>query len=87
LQLIKKPTSLHYQTGTNLTQQKKMEATQFINAEFQRRIDLIENAEFCNKMAILAQEIGISAKEWNENKAVILMTFANKYCQLQNELA
>lgn len=64
-----------------------MKATQFINAEFQRRIDLIESADFRSKMEVLAKEIEISAKEWNENKATILMMFANQYCQLQNELA
>lgn len=55
-------------------------------SEFQRRIDLVENPKFIAKCITLAQEIGITAKEWNENKAIILLMFANKYCQLENQL-
>ncbi len=58
-----------------------------IASEFQRRAELVENPDFISKMAILAKEIGITAKEWNENKMTILMMFANQYCQLENELA
>ena len=55
-------------------------------SEFQRRIDLLENPQFISKCITLAKEIGITAKEWNENKAIILLMFANKYCQLENQL-
>ena len=55
-------------------------------SEFQRRVELIENADFRLKCSKLAQEIGITAKEWNENKIAILMHFANQYCKLENEL-
>lgn len=64
-----------------------MTTAQMIDAEFQRRVELVENPEFISKMVVLAKQIGISANEWNENKAAILMMFANQYCQLQNELA
>ena len=66
---------------------RDMTTAQMIDAEFQRRVELIENPEFISKMVVLAKQIGISANEWNENKAAILMMFANQYCQLQNELA
>jgi hypothetical protein len=56
-------------------------------SEFQRRAELVENPEFISKMIILAKEIGITAKEWNENKMTILLMFANQYCQLQDNLA
>lgn len=55
-------------------------------SEFQRRAELVENPEFISKMIILAKEIGITAKEWNENKMTILLMFANQYCQLQDNL-
>ncbi len=57
-----------------------------VHVEFQRRIDLIENPTFISKCATLVKEMGMTAKEWNENKAIILLMFANKYCQLENEL-
>jgi len=57
-----------------------------VQSEWQRRIDLIENPEFITKCITLAKEIGITSKEWNENKAIILLMFANKYCQVENEL-
>jgi hypothetical protein len=63
-----------------------MTTAQFIDAEFQRRVTLVENPEFVSKMAILAKEIGITANDWNENKIAILMLFANQYCSLENEL-
>jgi len=56
-------------------------------SEFQRRAELVQNPDFISKMIILAKEIGITTKEWNENKMTILMMFANQYCQLENELA
>jgi hypothetical protein len=58
-----------------------------IASEFQRRAELVNNPDFISKMVILAKEIGITSKEWNENKMTILMMFANKYCKLENELA
>ena len=57
------------------------------SSEFQRRAELVENPDFISKMLIIAKEIGITSKEWNENKMTILMMFANQYCQLQDELA
>jgi hypothetical protein len=72
-------------TFVSTKQSKKKDMT--IASEFQRRAELVENPDFISKMAILAKEIGITAKEWNENKMTILMMFANQYCQLENELA
>jgi hypothetical protein len=58
-----------------------------IKLELQRRIDLIQNPAFISKCATLAKEVGITAKEWDENYAVILMKFANQVCKIQNEIA
>lgn len=55
-----------------------------VQSEWQRRIDLIENPTFISKCATIAKEMGITAKEWNENKAIILLMFANQYCKLEN---
>ena len=49
-----------------------------IATELKKRTDLIEQNEFRTKCAEIAQELGMSAKEWNENKALILLWFANK---------
>jgi hypothetical protein len=57
-----------------------------IESELQRRFELIENSDFRLKCSKLAEQIGISAKEWNENKAAILLYFANQYCKVENEL-
>ena len=70
-----------------MSQQKQTETKMTTTSEFQRRAELVQNPDFISKMIILAKEIGITTKEWNENKMTILMMFANQYCQLENELA
>ena len=61
-------------------------ATQItIESEFKRRTDLIENPEFRTKVAEYCKSIGMSAKDWNDNKAGILMMMANEVCGLENK--
>ncbi len=55
-----------------------------IESEMKRRTDLIENADFRKVCAKAAKQIGITLEEWNENKAVILMHFANQVCKIEN---
>ena len=56
-----------------------------IESEFKKRTDLIENAEFRAKVAEYCKQIGMTAKDWNENKAGILMMMANEVCGLENK--
>ena len=63
---------------TNLNAQK------FIQDEFNRRTDLINDQNFINISIEMAKEFGITAKEWNENTFTILALFANQVCALQN---
>ena len=61
-------------------------AQDFINAEMKRRTDLVESEEFRNKCVEVAKKLGITPKEWNENKAAILLFMANEYCKIENTL-
>jgi len=62
------------------------QAQELIAQEWKRREDLIMDIEFRKVCAEGAKKLGITAKEWNENKAVILMMFANKFCAIENEI-
>ncbi len=53
-------------------------AQQQIRAEFKKRTDLIEQKEFRVKCAQIAEEMGMSADEWNKNMAYYLLLIANK---------
>jgi hypothetical protein len=60
-----------------------MKAT--VKSELKRRTDLVECLEF-RKIAIeLAKKMGITAKEWNQNKMAILMMLANEFCIKENQ--
>lgn len=62
-----------------------MTAQEFINRETKRRFDLVENADF-RKMCIEACKVlGITAEEWNKNRAGICLLFANEICAKQNK--
>ena len=56
----------------------------FIQTEMKRRTDLVESVEFRTKCADIAQKMGITAEEWNNNKVAILMYFANEFCKIEN---
>jgi hypothetical protein len=63
---------------------KNLNVPQFIQDEFNRRTDLINDENFINISIEMAKEFGITAKEWNENTFAILALFANEVCALQN---
>jgi hypothetical protein len=56
-----------------------------IQTEMKRREDLVNDLSFRTKCAEMAKQIGITAKEWNENKMFIIMTWANEYCGFENK--
>jgi hypothetical protein len=57
-----------------------------VKSELKRRFDLAENLEF-RKLAIeFCKKTGITSKEWNDNKAQILLFLANKFCGIENEM-
>jgi hypothetical protein len=64
----------------------KTTAQEFINAEMKRRTDLVESVEFRTKCVEVAKKLGITPKEWNENKVAILMLMANEFCKIENTL-
>ena len=57
---------------------KNLNVPQFIQDEFNRRTDLINDQNFINISIEMAKEFGITAKEWNENTFAILALFANE---------
>jgi hypothetical protein len=56
-----------------------------IETEWKRRTDLIENPEFVKLCVEYAKQLGVTAKEWNENRAGLLMFFANEICAKENQ--
>ena len=73
---------LIHQTTTKHQNNMKTQVT--FSSEFQRREDLINNAEFRAMCAQYAKKIGITSQEWNSNKVAILMALANEVCALEN---
>ena len=63
-----------------------MTAQEKIQAEFARRTKLVYDQEFRQHCADYAKKIGITPKEWNENKAGIIMFIANEVCAHENKL-
>lgn len=63
-----------------------MKTNQFIKAEYKRRMDLVNDVEFRKSCVELAQKLGITADEWNSNKAGLLLYFANEFCGIENKL-
>jgi hypothetical protein len=51
---------------------------EFIEEQMRLRMELIETPEFREMCADYAKSVGITAKEWNENRAGILMILANE---------
>lgn len=62
-----------------------MNKKQFFKKEMQRRVSLVENEEFRKSCLKIAQKMGISQKEWEENKAFFWLYFANEVCKYENE--
>lgn len=56
-----------------------------VKSEMKRRMDLVNDLDFRTMCAKHSEAIGITPKEWNENKAIIIMKFANDYCSFENK--
>lgn len=63
-----------------------METKNFIKTEYQRRLDLVNDVNFRKSCVELAKKLGITAEEWNENKAMLLLYFANEFCGIENKI-
>lgn len=57
-----------------------------INQELKRREELVMDENFRKKCIEFCKEIGITAKEWNENKMAICLMIANRFCKFEDEL-
>lgn len=51
---------------------------QFITSQMNLRLELIHNPIFIEQCISYVKSIGMSAEEWNQNKAGILMMIANE---------
>jgi hypothetical protein len=58
-----------------------------IETEWKRRMDLIESPEFIKLCAEYAKKLGVTAKEWNDNRAGLVLFFANEMCAKENQTA
>ena len=68
----------------NKQKQRTMENTVTVQSEFKRRMDLVNNPDFVKSCVESAKKLGITAKEWNENKAMLCLYFANQICAMEN---
>jgi hypothetical protein len=64
---------------------QKNTAQQFISNEMEVRMKVIETPGFIEMAIEAAKQLGITAKEWNENKSMILMMFANEIIGIDNK--
>jgi len=71
----------------NNYKERNMTTQVTIQSELKRRMDLVNDSKFRNVAADFARQMGVTAKEWNENRAAILMLVANKFCAIENEMA
>lgn len=62
-----------------------MTTTQIIKAEYKRRTDLVNDVNFRKQCVKMAKALGITSEEWNKDKVHIMLIFANKVCQLENQ--
>jgi len=63
-----------------------METKNFIKTEYQRRLDLVNDVNFRKSCVELVKKLGITDEEWNENKAMLLLYFANEFCGIENKI-
>jgi hypothetical protein len=55
-----------------------------IQTEMNKRTELIESVEFRKTCANVAKQIGITPEQWESNKAMLMMYFANEYIKTTN---
>ena len=60
-------------------------ATEMIQTEMKRRTDLVYDEAFRTSCAKIAKEVGITAEEWNSNRAAICLLMANEVCRIENQ--
>ena len=56
-----------------------------IETEWKRRMELVESPAFIELCVNAAKQLGITAKEWNENRAQLVLFFANEMCAKENQ--
>ena len=47
---------------------------------------LLKNGSTGEEVKKLQEKLGITADEWNTNKATLLLYFANEFCGIENKL-
>jgi hypothetical protein len=62
-----------------------MTTREMIKIEYKRRTDLVNNLAFRKDCVKMAKALGITSEEWNKDKVHLLLFFANKVCQLENQ--
>ena len=60
-------------------------AQEFIKKEMDLRLKLVHNPNFINAFIEIAQKMVVTAKEWNSNKAAILLFMANEAISKDNK--
>lgn len=55
-----------------------------IENEMNKRLELVDSIDFRKSSAKVAQQIGITAEEWEKNKSIIIMYFANEFLSIEN---
>ena len=60
-------------------------AEQFIKNEMDFRLAIIEDEQFRLNAIEVCKKIGLTAKDWNENKMGILMTLANEMVKIDGQ--
>ena len=61
-------------------------AKQMITEQLERRTNLVEDIKFRKQCVEVAKKLGITSKEWNENKTSILLFMANEFCKIENSI-
>lgn len=61
-----------------------MKVNELIKNEMDLRMTLINDEQFRIEAVEVAKQLGFTAQEWNENKAMILLFLANEMIAMDN---
>ena len=61
-----------------------MKANELVKNEMNLRMSLINDEKFRIEAVEVAKQLGFTAQEWNENKAMILLFMANEMIAMDN---
>ena len=61
-----------------------MKANELVKNEMNLRMSLINYEKFRIEAVEVAKQLGFTAQEWNENKAMILLFMANEMIAMDN---